>query len=71
MLTVKQAAERAGVSPSLIYALVAEGRLRHIRLGREGRRGVIRIRAEDLVELIANCVRDGSPLDEGELKFIR
>jgi excisionase family DNA binding protein len=34
MLTVKRAAERAGVSVSLIYSLCAEGRLPHIRLGR-------------------------------------
>lgn len=71
MLTVKQAAQRAGVSASLIYALCAEGRLPHLRLGREGKRGTIRIREADLDGLIADCVRDGTPLDEGELKIIR
>lgn len=71
MLTVKNAAKRVGVSPSLIYALCAEGRLPHVRLGREGKRGTIRIRLEDLDELIAASVRDDSLLAEEELKIIR
>ena len=32
-LTVKQAAERLGVSPSLVYALCAAGKIRHERHG--------------------------------------
>ena len=47
-LTVKQAAERLGVSPSLIYALVAARRLRHERIGLK--RGVIRIPADAIEE---------------------
>ena len=42
MLSVKQAAERARVSESLIYRWCAERRLRHYRLGGNGRRGRIR-----------------------------
>ena len=47
MLTVKQAAERLGVSPALIYALVERRRIRHERHGLG--RGVIRI-PEDALE---------------------
>jgi excisionase family DNA binding protein len=42
-LTVKQAAERLGVSPKTVYDLVEKGRLRCIRVGR-----AIRIRPADL-----------------------
>jgi excisionase family DNA binding protein len=72
MLTVKAAAERAGVSVSLIYSLCAEGRLPHVRLGREGRRGTIRIRESDLSEFLEASVSQpaSSVLDEA-LKFIR
>lgn len=43
MLTVKQFAERLGVSPSLIYALCRAGVIGHLRHGRPGKRGCIRI----------------------------
>lgn len=42
-LTVKQAAERLGVSPKTIYKLVASGKLRDQRIGR-----AIRINPRDL-----------------------
>jgi len=45
-LTVKQAAERLGVSRALVYALVAAGKIRHERHGLG--RGTIRISDEDL-----------------------
>lgn len=48
MLTVREAAVRAGVSDSLIYAWVTEGTLPCLRLGRKGKRGTIRIAPEDL-----------------------
>lgn len=48
MLTVKEAAVRACVSESLIYAWCAEGTLPHLRVGRKGSRGHIRIAVEDL-----------------------
>ncbi len=41
--TVKQAAERLGVSPKTIYDLVEKGRLRCFRIGK-----AIRIQPEDL-----------------------
>ncbi|MGH7602498.1 MAG: helix-turn-helix domain-containing protein [Gemmatimonadaceae bacterium] len=43
MLTVKQAAARLGISPSLIYALCRSGVIAHTRHGRPGKRGCIRI----------------------------
>jgi excisionase family DNA binding protein len=54
MLTVKQAAARASVSASLIYELCAAGLLLHMRLGRPGRRGVIRIAEADLDAFLAS-----------------
>lgn len=52
-MTPQQAADRIGVSRSLVYALIAEGRLRCIRVGRRGRRGKIVIEPSDVDELIA------------------
>lgn len=48
MNTVKQAAERLGVSAGLVYALCATGRLRHERHGLG--RGTIRIPDDALDE---------------------
>ena len=41
MLTIKQAAARLGVSPGLVYSLVAGGKIGHVRIGNG--RGVLRI----------------------------
>ena len=46
-MTVKQFAEKAEISLSLAYVLVAEGRVPHRRIGQRGRRGAIRITEED------------------------
>ena len=48
MHTIRSAAGALGVSPSLVYALCAAGRLRHERHGLG--RGTIRIPAEALDE---------------------
>ena len=48
MLTVKQAAQKLGVSQALIYALVSARKIRHERHGL--RRGAIRIPEEALDE---------------------
>jgi excisionase family DNA binding protein len=47
-VTVKQFAERAEISLSLAYLLVAEGRVPHRRIGQKGKRGCIRITEDDL-----------------------
>ena len=48
MLTVKKTAIRSGVSPGLVYHWIQSGRLPHLRLGKTGTRGVIRIDEADL-----------------------
>jgi excisionase family DNA binding protein len=48
MLTVKQAAERASVSPALVYQWCEERRLIHYRVGGKGKRGKLLIDAADL-----------------------
>jgi excisionase family DNA binding protein len=47
-ITVSEAADRAGVSVSLVYQWCAERRLPHFRLGRCGRRGKLLIEQDDL-----------------------
>ena len=39
-MAVKEFARRAEISLSLAYALIAEGRMPHRRIGQRGRRGV-------------------------------
>jgi excisionase family DNA binding protein len=49
VLTVKTAAEMAGVSAALVYIWVGEGVLPHFRLGKPGSsKGAIRIAEDDL-----------------------
>lgn len=59
MLTVKQAAERAGVSPGLVYEWCNGGMLTHLRLGRPGTRGGIRIEESDLAAFLASQKQEG------------
>ena len=71
-LTPKQAATRAGVSASLIYQLCAERRLKHFRVGGEGRRGKLLIDDEDLDRFLDSCrVEDDAAGDDSDLRFIR
>ena len=52
---MKQAAARAGVSPSLVYLwTTVEKRLPHSRLGRRGSRGKILIEDADLDAFLAS-----------------
>ncbi len=55
MLTAKQAAQRAAVSVSLIYAWCTAGLLKHSRFGRPGRRGTIRVAEADLDTFLESC----------------
>ena len=54
MMTVKNAAERMGISDSLVYELCACGSLPHVRIGRPGSRGCIRLTEADIQEFLAN-----------------
>lgn len=61
-MTVKQAAERLEISPSLVYSLVAGGKLRYCRVGHG--RGRIRIPEDAIGEYLARCtfgVREEKP----------
>ncbi len=53
LLNIKSAAERLGISQSLVYELCAAGSLPHVRIARPGSRGIIRIDAADLDGFIA------------------
>ena len=55
-MTVKEFSERAEISLSLAYALIAEGRVPHRRIGQKGKRGCIRITEEDFRQFI-DCVK--------------
>ena len=59
LLTVAEVAERLSVSPSLVYELVQGGKLPHVRFGKPGRRGTIRVSEEDVAEMIASCKSRG------------
>jgi excisionase family DNA binding protein len=70
-LTIKQVAEREGVSPSLVYQWCEDRLLIHYRYGRKGKRGRILIEESDLVAFIAACrVTPDASLPEG-LRHIR
>ncbi len=62
MLTVKQAAEQAGVSASLVYCWCREKRIAHYRVGADGRRGQIRIDPADLDAFIKTLRQEVHPL---------
>ena len=47
-----EAAERLEISRSLVYALIEEGRLKCLRIGRRGRRGKIVIKDEHVSAFI-------------------
>ncbi len=70
LLTVKQAAVRASVSPSLIYELCARGVMPHIRLGRPGKRGCIRIDSDELDGFLAACRVEGASCDDSPLRYL-
>lgn len=71
-LSPKQAAKRAGVSPSLIYQLCSERRLKHYRVGGEGRRGKLLIDEDELDRFLESCrVEDDVAADDSDLRFIR
>jgi excisionase family DNA binding protein len=55
MLTPKQAAERVGVSVSLVYQWCKEGLFDHLRLGGSGKRGRVMINAESFERFLESC----------------
>ena len=72
MLSVKQAAERLGVSPALVYALCTKKRIRHERHGLG--RGVIRIPDDALEEYRSGrevMAKEGSTESSLHLRHIK
>src|SRR5262249_39473356 len=59
VIGVLQAAARAAVSLSLIYAWCRTGVLKHSRFGLPGKRGCVRIAESDLLAFLAECGRTG------------
>jgi excisionase family DNA binding protein len=71
-LTVKQAAEHAAISESLIYAWCKAGVLSHTRLGRPGKRGTIRIDKDELEKFLQTMkVVEVPQEDSSPLEFIK
>ena len=54
-MTVRDFSQRAQISLSLAYALIAEGQVPHRRIGQKGKRGCIRITEEDLAVFLENA----------------
>ena len=69
-LTVKQAATRAAVSTSLIYESCARSVLPHIRLGRPGKRGCIRIASDELDGFLASRRIEEAAIDDSPLRYL-
>lgn len=65
LITVKQAAKMLTVSPSLVYALVADGTLPAVRMGTG--RGTIRLEDEDVRRYLeatrARAARSAAPVE--------
>ena len=69
MLTAKETAQRLGVSPALVYALCASGKIRHERHGLG--RGTIRISEEALAEYRKTCQAEPPRSAVAGLKHIK
>jgi excisionase family DNA binding protein len=67
-MNVRDAAKRLEVSTSMVYALCAEGRLPHVRVGLA--RGTIRISEEDLRIFLERCRTDQPTPSKGQPKRI-
>lgn len=73
-LTPKQVARSLLISPSLVYRLLSEGRIRHMRVGSNGR-GAIRVLKSDLDQFVEEQMREQDrlrmcviPQDEEEIQ---
>jgi excisionase family DNA binding protein len=71
MLTPRQAADRLGVSLSLIYQLCKEQVLRHFRLGGRGKRGRIRIEEGELERYRTSCLRQEVLVPQVTLRHLK
>jgi excisionase family DNA binding protein len=67
MLTVKQAAERLRVSPSLVYSWCEDRILPHYRMGGKGKRGKILIEEAALDAFLQSHRVEGRACDASSL----
>jgi excisionase family DNA binding protein len=70
LLTVKEAAAHARVSPSLIYALLKARKIPALRVGCRGK-GKWLISVEDLDGFLAGCKLADLPTDTGEYLYLK
>lgn len=52
LLLIKEVAEQLRISPSLFYALVREGKIRHVKVGLGKKQGGIRVPEDALARFI-------------------
>jgi excisionase family DNA binding protein len=71
MLTPKEAADQAGVSPQLVYRWCQERRLAHYRCGGRGRRGRILIDPADLADLLVSLRVEAAPPPDDSFRHHR
>jgi excisionase family DNA binding protein len=71
VLTPKQAADKIGVSDSLVYEWCSLGLLPHYRFGKPGCRGKILIDEAELDGFIAAHRQEARPQDAPPLKHIK
>lgn len=57
-VTVTEAAERIGISASLVYELCRLGVIRHSRHGRPGKRGCVRIAEDAIAEYLTQAEQE-------------
>jgi len=69
MLTVKQAAEKLRVSPSLVYGWCEDRLLAHFRMGGKGRRGKILIEEAALDAFLQECKVETKEFDASALNL--
>ena len=70
-MTPKQAAAKAGVSLSLVYAWLHSGRLPHYRFGRPGKRGTIRIDQTEFELFLQTMKVSEIRVDDDDLRFLK
>ncbi len=58
-MNVIEAAKRLEISKSLLYELIAEGRIPHRRIGRRGKRGKIIVTEDDLQAFLETVKSEG------------
>ena len=61
MMTIKGVAQRLNTSESFVYSVIANGRLKHHRLGKG--QGAIRVSESQLAAFLSDTERGAAPLE--------